>query len=93
MDSMQSHLAPDREDLLESVVNVVPLMIIGLLTLLFVAYNPWGWQDHLLIAILFGLHLVPIITLAPVTYLAVRVVVEASDGRSETADRIKSWFT
>lgn len=82
----------DRQRVLDSVVNVVPLGIIVVLTGLFVVYNPWGWQDHFLISIVFGLHLVPLLTLAPVTYLAVRVVDEAADGESGTADRIRNWF-
>lgn len=80
----------DREGLLDGASNAVPLAIITLLTLLFVAYNPWGWHDTLVIVEVFGLHLVPILTLVPVTYLAVKVVNESSEGRSETADRIRS---
>lgn len=80
----------DRQELLDSAVNAVPLVIITLLTLLFVAHNPWGWQELLLIVEVFGLHLVPILTLAPVTYLLVKVVNESSEGRSETAARIQS---
>lgn len=82
----------DRELLLDGLSNGIPLAIIVLLTVLFVAYNPWGWQDTLLIAVVFGLHLVPILTLAPVTYLLVKVMSESSEGRSETAARLKSWF-
>ena len=82
----------DREELLDSAVSAVALSIIVLLTLLFVAYNPWGWQDPLLIAIVFGLHLIPILTLVPVTYLLVKVLAEASEGRSETAARVTSWI-
>lgn len=68
-------------------------MIIVTLTLLFVAYNPWGWAEWFLILEVFGLHLVPILTLAPVTYLAVKFVTESSsEGQSETANRIRSWF-
>lgn len=82
----------DDEQLSDSVPNIVPLVIILFLTVLFVAYNPWGWKDWFLILEVFGLHLVPILTLVPVTYLAVKVVTESSDGRSETADQIRSWF-
>jgi uncharacterized membrane protein len=82
----------DREGLLDSVVNVVPLAMIVLLTLLFVAYNPWGWRETGVVVIVFGLHLIPILTLVPVTYLFVKVVREAGEGRSNTADRVKSWF-
>lgn len=82
----------DREELTDSIANVVPMAIIVLLTLLFVAYNPWGWREPLVIAIVFGLHLVPILALAPVTYLLVKLVNEAEDGRSDTAGRVKSLF-
>lgn len=89
---MDGLLGLDREELLDSAVSAVALSIIVLLTLLFVAYNPWGWRNPLLIAIVFGLHLVPIVTLVPVTYLLVKVLVEASEGRSETAAWITSWI-
>jgi hypothetical protein len=81
-----------REQLSDSVPNFVPLAIITSLTILFVAYNPWGWSDWFLIVEIFGLHLVPIITLAPITYVFVKLISESSDGKSETANRIKSWF-
>lgn len=87
-------LGLDNTQLSDSVPNLVPLVIIVILTLLFVAYNPWGWAEWFLILEIFGLHLVPILTLAPITYLAVRFVTESgSNGdQSETADRIRSWF-
>lgn len=89
---MQRLFGLDREEQLDAVSNVVPLVIITLLTLLFVAYNPWGWRDTMLVAVVFGLHLVPIVTLAPVTYVLVRVVVESERGQSQTADRVRAWF-
>lgn len=82
----------DREQLSDSVPNVVPLFIILALTALFVVYNPWGWNDWFLITEIFGLHLVPILTLAPVTYVLVKLVSESADGESETAKRILTWF-
>lgn len=89
---MQGLFGLDREELLDSLVAVVPISIIVALTLLFVAYNPWGWGDPLVIAVVFGLHIVPIVTLAPVMYLLVRVLVEATRGQSQTADRVRTWF-
>lgn len=89
---MPELLGLDREELNDSLANVVPMAIIVLLTLLFVVYNPWGWREPLLIAIVFGLHLVPILALAPVTYLLVKLVSESEDGRSDTAGRVKAWF-
>ena len=83
----------DERDLaIEGAVNATPLAIIVLLTLLFVAYNPWGWDDLLVVGLVGGLHVIPIVTLAPVTYLIVRVVREAEDGRSRTAARVRSRF-
>jgi hypothetical protein len=85
-------LGLNREGVLDSVVNTVPLFIIVVLTALFVAYNPWGWNETGVIALVFGLHAVPILTLAPVTYLVVKIVVESEEGRSDTARRVRSWF-
>ena len=82
--------AVDRDLAIEGAVNATPLAIIVLLTLLFVAYNPWGWHDLLIVGLVGGLHAIPILTLAPVTYLVVRVVREAEDGRSQTAARARS---
>lgn len=92
MRSMLGSLGLDRDGILDSVVTVISLIIIVVLTLLFVAYNPWGWEDWLVTLEVFGLHLVPILTLVPVTYLLIKLLREAEEGRSDTADRIKSWF-
>ena len=81
-----------REQLSDSVPNVVPLTIIIALTALFIAYNPWGWGDWFLITEIFGLHLVPLIVLGPVTYVLVKLVSESTDGESETAEQVKKWF-
>lgn len=93
MSTTQGPVDFDREVLLDSLVAAVPLSIIVLLTGLFVVFNPWGWEEPLLIVVVFGLHLVPLITLAPAMYLLVRVVVEATHGESETADRVSRWFS
>ena len=82
----------ERDLAIEGAVNATPLAIIVLLTLLFVAYNPWGWDDQLVVGLVGGLHVIPILTLAPVTYLVVRVVREAEDGRSQTAARARLRF-
>ena len=36
----------DRDLAIEGAVNATPLVIIVLLTVVFVAYNPWGWDDQ-----------------------------------------------
>ncbi|RRJ31499.1 DUF6684 family protein [Halocatena pleomorpha] len=82
----------DDTRLVDSVPNGAPLLIILVLTGLFIAYNPWGWENWFLILEIFGLHLVPILTLAPITYLVFTFLTESSDGHSETADRIQSRF-
>lgn len=88
------HLSFDHDERLDSIANVVPLTIITLLTLLFLAYNPWGWRQWFLILEVFGLHAVPLLTLAPVTYILVKVVNESFEsGESETATSIRTWFS
>ena len=83
----------NREGWLDVSVNFVPLVIITLFVTVLLLYNPWGWEDLLVIAVTVGLHLVPILVLAPVSYLLVKVYVEADEhGTSETAARIVRWF-
>ncbi len=83
-----------REEWFDISVNLVPLvMITGFVTLLLL-FNPWGWEDLFLISTSVVLHVVPIVTLAPVSYLLVKVFVEASEhGTSETAARILRLFS
>ena len=83
-----------HEEWLDVSVNLVPLvMITGFVTLLLL-YNPWGWADVYIISTSVVLHLVPILTLAPVSYLLVKVFVEANEhGTSETAARIVRVFS
>ena len=84
----------DREGWLDISVNFVPLVIITVFVTTLLLYNPWGWEDLIIIGVTVGLHLVPILTLAPVSYLLVKVFVEsADDGTSETAARIVRLFS
>lgn len=79
----------NREGWLDVSVNFVPLVIITVFVVTLLLYNPWGWEDRLVMAVTVGLHLVPILTLAPVSYLLVKVYVEAEEhGTSETGARI-----
>ena len=84
----------NREGWLDISVNFVPLAIITFFVTLLLLYNPWGWEDLFLISTSVVLHVVPILTLAPVSYLLVKVFVEASEhGTSETAARIVRLFS
>ena len=84
----------NREGWLDVSVNFVPLIIISVFVVTLLLYNPWGWEDLLVIAVTVGLHLVPILTLAPVSYLLVKVYVESDEhGSSETAARIVRLFS
>lgn len=83
-----------HEEWLDISVNLVPLVMIAGFVALLLLYNPWGWADVYIMVTTVGLHLVPILTLAPVSYLLVKVFVEASEhGTSETAARIVRVFT
>jgi hypothetical protein len=62
-----------RERLLNVSVNVIPLFIIGFFVVLFLAYMPWG-VDPVETTVMLGLHVVPLVTLAVVSYLAVKHV-------------------
>ena len=83
-----------REEMLDISVNFVPLFIITVFVCTLLLYNPWGWKDVYIIATTVGLHLVPILTLAPVSYVLVKVYVEAEEhGTSETAARVVRVFS
>lgn len=84
----------NREGWLDVSVNLVPLVIITLFVTTLLLYNPWGWTDVFIMVTTVGLHVVPILTLLPVSYLLVKVFMESEeDGTSETATRILGWFT
>ena len=84
----------NREGWLDASVNFVPLVIISVFVVTLLLYNPWGWADVFIIATTVGLHLVPILTLAPVSYVLVKVFREAEEhGTSETGARIVRMFS
>ena len=84
----------NREGWLDVVVNFVPLTIITVFVVTLLLYNPWGWADVFVIVTTVGLHLVPILTLAPVSYVLVKVFREAEEhGTSETGARIVRLFS
>jgi hypothetical protein len=59
----------DRETILDSLVNVIPLAIIGFFAVLFIFDNPWGTDPPLATALQFGMLLFWAAILAYVTYL------------------------
>jgi len=62
-----------REHLLNVAVNVIPLFIIAFFLVLFLVFEPWGF-DPLDTGLMVGLHLVPLVSLIIVSYIAVKHV-------------------
>lgn len=63
----------ETDTLLDLLVNVVPIVILLLFSLLFAIVNPWGWDPFPVLASHF-LTLFPLVLLAALTYVAGRVV-------------------
>lgn len=61
----------EKETLLDISVNLIPLAIIALFVLLGIFFDPW-YPSTVVKVIFFGLHLVPFVSLAIVTYVAAR---------------------
>lgn len=84
----------DRETLLDLTVNFIPLGIILFFLVLFPLYNyfvnPFG-TDIVATTLMIGLHVVPFVALAILTYFAGKVITEAERrGESETAESVAS---
>jgi len=62
-----------REAILDIVVNIIPLGIIAFFVLLFLGFAPWGY-DPFPMALMIGLHVVPFVFLALITYLTLRAI-------------------
>lgn len=58
-----------RETLLDLTVNVIPLVILGFFTLLFIVVNPWGW-DPFVVVLTHFLTVFPLVLLALLSYLS-----------------------
>ncbi|WP_101296405.1 DUF6684 family protein [Halegenticoccus soli] len=71
----------DRETILDLTVNIIPLFIIGFFLGLFLLYQAWGW-DTLPSVLMIGLHVVPLVTLALLTYLSGKAIA----GSEKTGD-------
>ena len=63
----------ERDTVLDLVVNIIPIGILAFFSLLFLAFNPWGW-DPFPIVITHFLTLFPLAVLVVVTYVAGRVI-------------------
>lgn len=62
-----------RETMLDIVVNLVPLGIIAFFSVLFLVFAPWGYDLYPML-LMTGLHVVPFVFLALITYLTLRAI-------------------
>jgi len=62
-----------REAILDIVVNLVPLAIIAFFSVLFLVFAPWGYEPYPIV-LMTGLHIVPFVFLALITYLTLRAI-------------------
>jgi len=75
--------AIDRETLIDITVNVVPMGILLFFEIVFVVYNPWGWN----LEMVFWMHLltlVPFVLLGVLTYVSARAIAR-DEARMEDA--------
>ncbi|WP_049971134.1 DUF6684 family protein [Haladaptatus cibarius] len=63
----------DRETILDTTVNVIPLGIMAFFFVVFLVFAPWGGSS-LVGLISFALIVIPFIGLALLTYLTARVI-------------------
>ncbi len=80
-----SFLNLTHETVLDLTVNVIPLGILLFMDALFWIYNPWGWQEPLIVGIAHFLTLFPFALLALLTYVSGSVV-QRDEGRSAHAE-------
>ena len=64
-----SHPVFNRETLLDISVNIIPLVILLFFTVFLLLFSPWP-QNTFLEVIALGLHIVPFVVLAILTYVA-----------------------
>lgn len=62
----------DRETLLDTVVNIIPLAILAFFTVAFLLFNPWNTGSTTERILQFVLVLVPFVLLAVLTYLTAK---------------------
>ncbi|UPW01927.1 cox cluster protein [Halorussus gelatinilyticus] len=63
------HPVFNRETLLDISVNIIPLVILLFFTVFLLLFSPWP-ENLFLQAIALGLHLIPFVLLAILTYIA-----------------------
>jgi hypothetical protein len=63
----------DKDTLLDLTVNFVPLGILLFFTLYILVVNVWGW-DPLIMVVTLGLHIIPFVLLAILTYLSGKAI-------------------
>jgi hypothetical protein len=80
----------DRETLLDLTVNIIPLGILLFFVVLYTVYTPFGW-DPVITTLMYGLHVVPFVGLAVLTYFAGRAISRA-EGEAERAAEIDDDF-
>ncbi|WP_254425856.1 DUF6684 family protein [Haloprofundus sp. MHR1] len=76
MANTNSNKVFDRETLLDLTVNIIPLFILLFFVVLFLLVQPWG-GDLFPTAIMVGLHAVPFVLLAILTYFSGKAVASA----------------
>ncbi|WP_238398262.1 DUF6684 family protein [Halorussus salinus] len=64
-----SHPVFNRETLLDISVNIIPLVILLFFTVFLLVFSPWP-QNTFLDLIALGLHIIPFVLLALLTYIA-----------------------
>lgn len=73
-----------RETWLDLTVNLVPLVILAFMDVLFLVYNPWGW-DPLMVVVTHFLTLFPLLLLAIMTYVS-GAIIQRDEGRSPAVE-------
>ena len=63
----------ERETLLDISVNIIPIAILIVFTAMVLFTDPWGFEITTEVIAL-GLHLIPIVSLALVTYIGARYI-------------------
>lgn len=71
----------DRETLLDLTVNFIPLFMILFFVVVYLLFDPWGY-DPLMTVLMVGLHAVPFVALAFLTYISGRAIAGAEKGQT-----------
>lgn len=76
-----------RETLLDSTVNVIPMIIILFFALYLLVTSPWV-SDPFVMVVALGLHVVPFVLLGLLTWVAANVIqaAEVADGDPSTRE-------